>query len=179
MAEQDKAQAAARDASRRMHEAARAGQDRVRAASDEATRMASVAADTLGLWMQINERVMREMMELSTNASQQSVRLLADIQQANMQALQELQAEGLRLLSMWPEAFRDPLHYYQRVCEERLDGFNRTFGLGQRNGEAITQSFERMQSAAQETTRGLQETFRDAGKRMQEAVHRADRASAA
>jgi hypothetical protein len=179
MAEQDKGQAAAREASRRIQDAAKSGQERVRAASDEATRMAGVAADTVGLWMQVNERVMRELTELSTNAAQQSARLMTDIQQANIQTLQELQAEGFRLASMWPEAFRDPVHYYQRVCEEGLDGINRTLGLGQRSGEAITQSFERMQSAAQETTRGLQETFRDAGRRMQEAIQRSERASAA
>jgi hypothetical protein len=179
MEERDKVQEAARDASRRMQDAAKKGQERVREASNEATQMAAVAADALGVWMQVNQQVIRDLMDLSANAAQQNARLLTDIQRANVQALQEMQVEGLRMLSMWPEALRDPVRYYQRVCEEGLDGVNRTFGLGQRNGEAVTQSFERMQSAAEATTRGLQEAFRDAGKRMQEVVQRAERMSAA
>ena len=49
--------------------------------------MAGVAADTVGLWMQVNERVMRELTELSTNAAQQSARLMTDIQQADWKAI--------------------------------------------------------------------------------------------
>jgi hypothetical protein len=180
MAEQEKSQSPPpRDASRRIQEAGRSGQETIRAASDEAGRMAGVTADTLGVWMQVNERLMREFTELSTNAAQHGARMLIDIQRANMEALQELQSSRMRLISLWPSAFRDPVSYYQRVVEEGLNNLHRSFGLGQRNGETVARSLEQMQSVVQETTRGLQETFRVASTRLQEAVQRADRAAAA
>ena len=168
-----------REVTRRLQDAARKGQERVRETSDEAIGMAGVATDTLGVWLQTNQQVLHNLMELSTSVTQQTVRLLADVQQANLQAMQEMQANRLRWLCSWPEAFRDPAHYYQRLFEEGVRGVNQTCELGQRNGQAVTQSLERMQSAAEQTTHDLQETFRDAGKRMQEMFQRAERVRAA
>jgi hypothetical protein len=107
-----------REVTRRLQDAARKGQERVREASDEAMGMAGVATDALGVWLQANQQVLHNLLELSTNATQQTVRLLTDVQQANLQATQEMQANALRWLCAWPDAFRDPAHYYQRVFEE-------------------------------------------------------------
>ena len=168
-----------REVTRRLQDAARKGQERVRETSDEAIGMAGVATDTLGVWLQTNQQVLHNLMELSTSVAQQTVRLLADVQEANLQAMQEMQANRLRWLCSWPETFRDPAHYYQRLFEEGVRGVNQTCELGQRNGQAVTQSLERMQSAAEQTTHGLQDAFRDAGKRMQEMFQRAERVRAA
>ena len=172
-------QATMREVTRRLQDAARKGQERIREASDDATGMAGVATDALGVWLQTNQQVLHNVLELSTNVTQQAVRLLADVQQANLQAMQEMQANRLRWLCSWPEAFRDPAHHYQRLFEEGVRDVTRTCELGQRNGQAVTQSLERMQSAAEQATQGLPETFRDAGKRMQEMFQRAERVRAA
>jgi hypothetical protein len=181
--DEQKTQEAARETTRRMQETARRGQERTQEASQEAGRMAGqmagLATDTLTVWTQVNQQVVHEMMELSTGAAQHGARLLADLQQANMQGLQDWQAGNLRWWAMWPEAFRDPVRCYQRMFEESLNGANRAFGLGQRNAEAVTQSFERMRSSADETARGLQEAFRDASHRMQDVFQRAERLRAA
>jgi len=170
MAEHEKAQGPAR---------ARSGHESIRTASDDAGRMAGVTADTLGVWIQANERLTRDLMALSTSAAQQGARMLTDIRRTNLEALQELQTTSMRLISLWPSAFRDPVNYYQRVIEEGLNSLHRSFGLGQRHGETVARSFEHMQSVTQETTRALQETFRVAGTHLQEAVQRAERATAA
>jgi len=179
MAEQEKAQGPARDPSRRIQEAMRSGHESIRKASEEAGRMTGVAADTLGVWTQVHQRLSRDLMEFSTSAALQGARMLTDIQRANLEALQDLQTNGMRLISLWPSALRDPVSHYQRVIEEGLNILHQGFGLGQRNGETVAQTFEHMQSVAQETTRGLQETFRVASARLQEAVQHAERATAA
>ena len=99
-----------REVTRRLQDAARKGQERGRETSDEAIGMAGVATDTLGVWLQANQQVLHNLMELSTSVAQQTIRLLADVQQANLQAMQEMQANRLRWLCAWPEAFRDPAH---------------------------------------------------------------------
>ena len=72
------------------------GQERGRETSDEAIGMAGVATDTLGVWLQANQQVLHNLLELSTSVAQQTIRLLADVQQANLQAMQEMQANRLR-----------------------------------------------------------------------------------
>jgi hypothetical protein len=177
------AQAATREETRRIQDAARKGQERVREASDQATRMAGqmtgIAAETASIWLQVNQRLAHDLMEMSADGSQRAVRLLTDLQHANMQAFQELQAGALRWLAMWPESFRDPVRYYQRTFDEGLNGATRVIDLGQRNAEAVTHSLEQVKSTAQATARGLQQTFHEASGRMHEVFQRAESLPAA
>jgi hypothetical protein len=63
--------------------------------------------------------------------------------------------------------------------EEGLDATQHVFELTRRNAEAMTQSCQRLERAAADTSRTLGETFHDASTRMQDVYARAERVRAA
>jgi hypothetical protein len=90
-----------------------------------------------------------------------------------------MQAAASRWYMLWPEFFRDPIRGYQRSLEESIDATQRVFELTRRNAEALTQSCQRLERAAGDTSRTLAETFREASTRMQDVYARTDRLRAA
>jgi hypothetical protein len=179
MDEQAKSQETARKAS----DAARKTQERAKDAANEATRLAgqlaSVGTETMAVWADVNQQIAHDVMEMSSTAVVEGARLLSELQAANLEALREMQAAAFRWQTLWPEAFRDPIRWYQRAMEESIDTAHRTFGLSRRNAETMTQTFERMQSSAEEAARTLQDTFKAAASKMQDVYARTERLRAA
>ena len=135
----------------------RAQQQREHQAADgatEATRvvgqLAGLGTEAMAVWGDVTQRAMRDVAVLSARTTQESVRQITQWQQMNMDLLREAQAAMFRWHTIWPEAFRDPIRYYQRTLEESID-----------------------------VTRSLGETFREASSRMQDVYARSDRLRAA
>ena len=164
----------------------RAQQQREQHAGDGATEATRVAGQLAGLgteamavWGDVTQRAMRDVAELSARTTQESVRQLTQWQQMNMDLLREAQAAVFRWQTMWPEAFRDPIRYYQRALEESIDATQRMFHATRRNAETMTEACQRLEHASEDATRSLGETFREASSRMQDVYARSDRLRAA
>lgn len=168
---------------RQAQEAARRGQQRAREGAGDASRvagqLASLGTETLAVWADVTQHALRDVLELSARTTQESARQLTEWQQMNVDALREMQAAAFRWHTIWPEAFRDPIRWYQRSLEESVDATQRTFELARRNAEATMQACQRLESAAETTTRTLGETFREAASKMQDVYARSDRLRAA
>lgn len=173
----------AQESARQAAETARRAQQRARESASDATRvagqLASLGTETLAVWADVTHHALRDVLELSARTTQEGARQLTDWQQMNADALREMQAAAFRWHAIWPEAFRDPIRWYQRSLEESVDSTQRAFELARRNAEAAMQTCQRLESAAETTTRTLGETFREAATKMQDVYARSDRLRAA
>ena len=178
----------AQESARQSQEAARRQQQsqsatQARETAKNATRvagqLAGLGTETLTVWSDVAQHALRDVVELSAQATQESARQLTDWQQANMDMFREMQTAAFRWTAIWPEFFRDPFRGYQRSLEESIDAAQRVFELTRRGAEALTQSCQRLERAADDTTRTIGETFREASTRMQDVYARTDRLRAA
>jgi hypothetical protein len=144
-----------------------------------AGQLAGLGPETLTVWSGAGQRALRDVVELSAQASQEGTRQLTHWQQANLQLLREIQTLMLRWSTIWPEYVRDPIRGYQRSLEESIEAGHRVIELTRQNAETLAQSCQRLERAADDTTRTLGETFRDASTRMQDVYARTDRLRAA
>jgi hypothetical protein len=117
------------------------------------------AVEAMTLWADANQRVLREMAELSAATAKEGVRLYAELQQAGLEALREAQGVALRWQSIWQEAPRDPLAWYQRALTDGVEQTQQWFRLLEGNAQALTRSTERLQTTAEQAGKGIQESF--------------------
>jgi len=117
------------------------------------------AIETMTLWADANQRVMRELAELSAATAKESVRLYAEMQQAYIEALRDAQATTLRWQSSWQDAPRDPLAWYQRALTDGVENTQKWFRILEGNAQAMTRTAERMQTTAEQAGKGIQESF--------------------
>ena len=117
------------------------------------------AVEAMTLWADANQRVLREMAELSATTAKESVRLYAELQQAGLEALREAQAAALRWQSIWQEAPQDPLACYQRALTDGVEHTQKWFRLLEGNAQAVTRTTERLQTTAEQAGKGIQESF--------------------
>jgi hypothetical protein len=117
--------------------------------------------ETLTLWAEANQRVLREMVELSAGAAKEGIRLYAEFQQGAIDALREGQSVAIRWQSGWQDAPKDPVQWYQKAMTETVDGTQKWFQLVEGNAQAVTRSAERLQASAEQAGKAIQQTFTD------------------
>lgn len=117
------------------------------------------AVETLTVWADANQRVMRELAELSAATAKESVRLYAEMQQSAIEAMREAQATALRWQATIQEAPKDPMGWYQRALTDSVDNAQKAFRMLEGNTQAVTKSAERLQTTAEQAGKGIQETF--------------------
>ena len=115
--------------------------------------------DAAALSIGVTQRVIGPLTEVSIAAAKEHARLATEIQILALEALHESHTAAMRRLSTWPEIAMDPLHLYHRVCLEALDSAHRALTFMGTTARLVTQSSERLQSAAM-----------DAGRRVREAL---------
>jgi hypothetical protein len=158
-------------------------QQRARESANDATRvagqLASLGTETLGVWADVSQHAMRNMLELTSHSTQESARQLTELQRVNVDMFREMQAAMFRWNTTWPEMFRDPIRWYQHSLEESIEATQRLFEIGRRNAESKMQGYQRLESATQDTTKTIAEAFREAATKMQDVYARSDRLRAA
>jgi hypothetical protein len=126
------------------------------------------AVEAMTLWADANQRVLREMAELSAATAKEGVRLYAELQQAGLEALRDAQATALRWQSTWQEAPRDPLAWYQRVLTDGVESTQKWFRILEGNAQAVTRTAERLQTTAEQAGKGIQESFSETVTKMKD-----------
>ncbi len=117
------------------------------------------AVETMTVWADANQRVIRELVELSAATAKEGVRLYAELQQSTIEALRESQAAALRWQTTWQDAPKDLVSWYQRALVDSVDGAQKAFRMLEGNAQAVTRSAERLQTSAEQAGKGIQETF--------------------
>ena len=116
------------------------------------------AVETMTVWADANQRVLRELAELSATAAKESVRLYAELQQGAVEAVRESQATALKWQASVQDSPKDPMQWYQKALVDSVDGAQKFFRMLEGNAQAVTRSAERLQTSAEKAGKGIQET---------------------
>src|SRR5262245_10414330 len=132
------------------------------------TQSSGRVVEAMTVWSEANQRVVRELAELSATAAKESVRLYAELQQAGIEALREAQATAMRWQSTWPDSSRDPFAWYQRAMTEGMENTQKWFRMLESSAQSVTRSAERLQTGTEQAGKGIQESFTEAVSRMKD-----------
>jgi hypothetical protein len=135
---------------------------------------AALGTETLGTWAELNQRVVQDLTRVSLGALEESARTTSEVQQATIAAWQNMQNAAARWQALWPEAFRDPVRWYQRACEQGTTALREMIDLGRRNAETAMHSFDRMQTHSDEAVRTIEETFREGASKIRDIQNRTE-----
>lgn len=128
-------------------------------AHERFTQDSARAVEAMTLWADANQRILREMAEMSAATTKEGVRLYAELQQAGIEALRETHATVLHWQSVWQEAPRDPLGWYQRTVTDGVEHTQKWFRMLEGNAQAVTRTAERLHTTAEQASKGIQESF--------------------
>lgn len=122
--------------------------------------------ETMTTWAEANQRVLREIVDLSVGAAKEGLRLCTELQQGAIEAVKDSQATALRWQSTLQDGPKDPMQWYQSAMAESVDGAQKLFRLFEGHTQAVTRSAERLQTSAEQAGKGIQETVEAAVTRM-------------
>jgi len=117
------------------------------------------AVETMTVWADANQRVLRELVEFSTATAKEGVRLYAELQQGALETLRNSHAAAGRWQGAWFDGAKDPVQMYQQALMSGVDSVEKTFKLMEGQAQAITRSAERFQTSAEQAGKGIQETY--------------------
>jgi len=115
--------------------------------------------ETMTVWADANQRVLRELVELSTATAKEGVRLCGELQQGAIETLRSSQSAATRWQGAWSEGAKDPAQISQRALLSGVDGVEKAVKLLEGQAQAITRSAERIQTSAEQAGKGIQETY--------------------
>ena len=121
------------------------------------------------VWAEANQRMLRDLVDLSVGAAKEGVRLYAELQQGAIETVREGQATALRWQTSGQDGSKDPIQWYQKALVESVDNAQKFFRLFEGSAQAVTRSVERLQASAEQTGKGIQETFEATVTRMKGA----------
>lgn len=126
------------------------------------TQGSSRAVETMTLWADANQRVLRELAELSVATAKEGVRLYAELQQRAIETLREAQASTLEWQSAWQDTARDPMAWYQRALIHGAESAQTWVRLLEGNAHAVTRTAERLHATAEQVGKGIQGSLSEA-----------------
>lgn len=121
-------------------------------------QMSGKAVETMSVWADANQRVLRELVDLSAGATKEGMRLYAELQQGAVERVRDAHATALKWQASWQDASTDPLAWYQRALAESVDGAQKLFRLMEGNAQLMARAAERLQASAEQAGKGIQET---------------------
>ena len=124
--------------------------------------------EAIGMWAEANQRVLRELVDLSVGAAKEGVRLYAELQQGAVEAVRDGQATAMKWQASWQDGVKDPMEWYQKTLVGAVDGTQKVFRLLEGNAQALTRSAERLQASVEQAGKGIQETFETTVGRMKD-----------
>ncbi|PYO36737.1 MAG: hypothetical protein DMD86_04250 [Candidatus Rokuibacteriota bacterium] len=115
--------------------------------------------EVFSLWADANQKVLRELVDLSASAAKEGVRLYAEIQSAAVETVKDGQAFLLRRQTEMQDAPKDPFACYQSNVLESVEGAQKAFKLLEGNAQAMTRTAERLQVTTEQAAKEIQTTF--------------------
>jgi hypothetical protein len=133
--------------------------------SEMLAQMTGRAVEAFSVLAEANQKIMRDLVDLSASTAKEGVRLYAELSSSAVEALKDTQSDLLRRQGELHEAPRDPFALYQKGVLESVEGTQKAFKLFENNAQAVTRSAERLQVTAEQTGKEIQATFAEvAGK---------------
>ena len=127
--------------------------------------------EAMTVWAEANQRMLRELVDLSVGAANESVRLYSELQQGAIEAVRDGQTTAMKWQASLQDAPKDPMQWYQQAFAETVDGAQRFFRLLEGNAQAMTRSAERLQTSAEQAGKGIQQTLEATVTRMKDSYN--------
>jgi hypothetical protein len=130
-------------------------------------RTTQALIDTVTLWTETNQRVLRELVELGSGTAREGMQLYTELQRSALDAFRESQAAALRWQGSWTAMVSDPSALYRQAVAEGVTGAQQGFRLAEEGTQALTRMAGRVQAATEAASKGIQETCAGAATRLQ------------
>ena len=134
--------------------------------SEVFAHMTGRAVEAFSVVAEANQKILRDLVDLSASTAKEGVRLYAELQSSAVEALKEGQDYLLSRQSEIQEAPRDPFAFYQKGVLQSVEGAQKAFKIIESNAQAMTRSAERLQVTAEQTGKEIQATFAQVAGRM-------------
>lgn len=126
--------------------------------TDLFAQMTGTAVEMFTLYADMNQKVLRELVDLSASAAKEGVRLYAELQSSAVEAVKDGQAYALRRQTdMRGGPAADPVAFCQRGMQ--TEGAQHVFKLFEGNAQAVARSAERLQVSADQAGKEIQATL--------------------
>jgi hypothetical protein len=127
--------------------------------SEVFAHMTGRAVEAFSMVAEANQKILRDLVDLSASTAKEGVRLYAELQSSAVEALKEGQDYLLSRQSEIQDAPRDPFTFYQKGVLQSVEGAQKAFKIIESNAQAMTRSAERLQATAEQTGKEIQATF--------------------
>jgi hypothetical protein len=124
------------------------------------------ATEAFSLWADANQKILRELVDLSASTAREGVRLYAEMQSGAVEAVKEGQGYLLRRQGELAAAPREPWTFYERSAQDSVESTQKAVKLCEDTAQAMTRAAERLQVTAEQTGREIQATFTQLADRM-------------
>jgi len=121
--------------------------------------LAGRTVETFSLWADANQRILRELVDLSASTAREGVRLYAEIQSSTLEAVKEGRAYMLSRQDAIQDAPRDPFGALQKGAVAAVESAQRTLRLFEGTAQTLNRSAERLQVTAEHAGQEIQATF--------------------
>ena len=123
------------------------------------SQMTGKAVEAFSVWADTNQKILRELVDLSASTAKEGVRLYAELQSSAVEAVKDGQSYLLRRQGELQEAPKDPISFYQKGVLESVEVAQKAFKMFEGSAQAMTRSAERLQATAEQTGKEIQSTF--------------------
>ncbi len=113
--------------------------------SEMFAQMTGRAVEAFSVLADANQKIMRDLVDLSASTAKEGVRLYAELSASAVEALKDTQSYILSRQSQLQDAPRDPFAAYQKSVLDSVEGTQKAFKIFESNAQAMTRSAERLQ----------------------------------
>ena len=128
--------------------------------------------DSVSAYAQANERVIGELVELSSATAREGIKTYIQLQTAALEAAREVTLPGLPQADMLDELRRDPLAWYRKGLQAFADGAQRATRLMESNAQIVARNAEHFQAYAERTVKEIEGAGNTYVNRMREIYSR-------
>jgi len=147
------------------------------AINSEFEGMQGKVLEAVAAFTQANERVVGQLIELSSSAARESLRTIGELQAAAVDTVRAIPMPGAMSADTLPEALeslrRDPFAWYRKGFEAITESAQRGAKLVETNMQIVARTAERLQSSAAATAKEVEQAASGYASRMKDIYTRA------
>ena len=128
--------------------------------------------DTVSAMAEANQRVVGELVELTSAAARERVRTALEMQSSLLEAVRSIPAPSMPSRSTIDELRQDPFAWYRKGLMAYLDGTQRTLKLFETQAQIVTRSVERFHATAEKSSRVIEDAMSGYQSKMQDLYGR-------
>ena len=127
-------------------------------ATSNAETWANKAFEAWSVYIDANLKVTKQLTDFTANVTKEGVSLYAELQTANLEAVQEGQTYVMKRLSEMPQEMKNPSDAFKTSMDELATSTEKVNKLFQSNTQAVLRSSEQYWLTAQKTGTEIKDT---------------------